>query len=351
MRPFIILFFFLIAATSLNSGAAVFHSEEMHPSRGLYLEHIFYRIASVVCDGSFDGAKDMLFAKALEKDNLGSEIFLNLIQGRCEHVKKTPQQLHADVAKHIASTREYINNSSRLASFLGPFLNPLFNVAEPVRSKNGRIDGFVLYASDIYLKTPQEFLKRLSNMAKDESFDPFVLLRESIQNPNSEISMGLLSLLTHNHQAEFQLIANVIANDGVDSAWRAYLNLNKLYELERQYWQKRLNLLCNEKYLQALSYEDENENLEYRACYSQITYGHLTIDVPVVKSYHFYGAWIMSYRLKKQGVVPNALIPAAVSGMIGSYKKQTHGDRNRDIIVDLYDSTAKLFLAQSIPSL
>lgn len=334
----------LILVTAVNSAAATFHSEEMHPNRGLYLENIFYRIASVVCDGDFETA-DALFLKSAAKIPVGSEMSLEMIKSRCGKMRKNPQQLRADLVKHIDSTKEYIKKSSRLARTMGSLLEPLFEVAEPMRSKSGRVDGFVLYPSDVYLKNPQAFLNRLTGLARKDNFDPFELLSDSIKNPQSEVSMGILSLLTHNHQAEFNFIANVIVTRGVELGWQAYLNLNKLYKMERVYWENRPNILCSEKYLQALSYDEEGENLAYRACYSRISNGTQNLDIPVVKSYHFYGAWIMSYQLKRQALLPNALIPYAVSGMIGSYKTQTQGHRNRDVIVDLYRATARMFLS------
>lgn len=185
-----------------------------------------------------------------------------------------------------------------------------FDLIEPVRSEHNiseeRYDAFSWTPIRIYLENPRVFRRELARLPEKSQWHEFL---EARKTTSVDVQMALLMLITHNHLSEDFFIFTVATKEGLDEAWRAYVDLNRRYEHDESYWRSRI-VSCSDEWA-SLYRESDVEFLEKRkrAVIELEPRGH---RIPFWQRYHLYGAGILSHRLISELKIPKPAVAPIV---------------------------------------
>lgn len=234
------------------------------------------------------------------------------------------QDLGKSLEDHLSFIEELVHNSvqrilddkmPRVSGLYSPtMVRKVFNhleVIEPVISgkdsfdvHGSRFDAFTLLSSKEYSSDKNSFLDHLYRVARLKSWFPLEWFAKSI-GLKEKTKLAILSLITHNHLAERFFIESVIRSKGVFEGWKAIKAVNSLYRLERQFWNnegKKYEIKKNNK-IQDIGLRSNvafiQEEMKREITSNKILRkkGTYKGGIPVYRTYHFYGAFILGRRL------------------------------------------------------
>lgn len=271
-------------------------------------------------------------------------------------------QIISEVNGLIYETRLQFVNTMKFSSFLHlqEILNR-YDFIEPIRSDvssdDTRVDAFNLSPLLALKNSTNEVLNALQDLGSASEVYPLEWFVRKKNEYSDETRLVCLMLITHNHLAEDYFIQGVLALKGVDRAWNVLLDLNSAYQAERDFW--RLRHERNE------SLADYYENsgigfIDARRIWEvdvqpirRIDWRHnspIVFDerlerhaIPYKQTYHYYGAFIASWRMQNRLGLQSFLIPKLSQAMGLSYKAATAGWRSSQmqIIRDIYGHGAR----------
>lgn len=230
-------------------------------------------------------------------------------------------------------------------------LSGMFDVVEPVEGKeNGqtRIDGFSLLGLKQLESGGTRILDTLDALAATESFYPIQWYAENSSLPE-DVRLAVISLITHNHRAENFFIEGVTLKYGVDRAWRTMKDINELYRKE----QASLVALGERRLKKdpSLSQAIPDSNVSFLNHVNDwmVKMPFTNMWIPVARSYHYYGAFILSERLMERDLkyVPGELLKAPMVmtavpafGLLYKHFTADANERQESMITRIYTDGA-----------
>lgn len=240
------------------------------------------------------------------------------------------------------------------------------DIVEPLKTKishdESRFDAFVLLPLETFETESLQLIRALQELARSGPRYPlewFIAARECY---SLQVRLSVLALLTHNHANELLLIRAVFLEQGREQAWSVAQAINQIYKNEREFWifgdsSRRQIAYQNIYYPTGVSFLDQRQKWAVNAALKPRIYepvfglqtqnqkdAHLWL--PYHQFYHFYGAFILSLRIRENKILPDTLLVEAAAALGSVYKIKTMGWNREQIkkMKSFYESAAEQVL-------
>ncbi len=253
--------------------------------------------------------------------------FLNALQPPAQ--KLAFNDFIKSISQKVSETRTDIQK--RILPFGVSVGVPQFlDIVEPIKGEeNGhpRYDAFNLLVLKAYAKYGDHFLEFLNSLGNFKSFNPIFFYLRNHTVP-LELKQVALALLTHNHLVEVNLVKAIILNRGPRQAWLAFKAINNLYAAERNWWQvggRDIDLetrpqLRNIFELSHIEFLNSETEIAVRPRFLEVSCSGIEVGwVPKGITYHLYGAFLVSLRMKSLGMA-NWMVDIATPKLGTLYK-------------------------------
>lgn len=244
--------------------------------------------------------------------------------------RTSPQEFVSKIKKEIQDTRTRLLGF-KFASDLTDSLDIFEPIGRGLDTDERRIDGFNLFPLQQLMKRPQEVFDGLQKFSQEFDYPLYYVLKNRDLEYKSKLT--LLILLTHNHYVEENFVKLTALLRGVEEAWKVALEINTIYQKERDYWEgwikdEKIDIDLDQLVLNPLfGLPDEEHDEEPEEKPETLVFFE--------QHYHYYGAFVMAIRAQKKWPAPESLSRTIVQQAGYLYKLQTkYHQPNHEVEID-----------------